>query len=196
MKEKILSELKKKYSGQATAKLLETIAERLVSKVAEEKDIEGVVNELENGAITFKDVQGEGDRRAADYIETNKKLQAELEAAKKPVEKKEEQKPDDEVTKKLDEMLAKIENLEKEKQSKSKKEAIAAKLKEKGIPDFYLDGLNIDSVTEEDAVNSCEKLHEKAKEEYGNKDNNSRPLVPDKSPKTIEADIKRLADKF
>jgi hypothetical protein len=69
MKEKILAQLVSKYAG-VSKKFLGLWADKLVPKVTEETQIEGVVNELENLPITIPDLaaewQREGDTRVTE----------------------------------------------------------------------------------------------------------------------------------
>lgn len=66
MKEKILAQLVQKYAG-VSKKFLGLWAERLTTKVTEENQIEGAVNELDNLPISITDLaaewQKEGDAR-------------------------------------------------------------------------------------------------------------------------------------
>jgi hypothetical protein len=69
MKEKILAQLKQKFTGVSTV-LLGLYADSIAAKITTETEIEGAISELENLPISIPDqnkfYQTEGDRRAAE----------------------------------------------------------------------------------------------------------------------------------
>lgn len=153
MKEKLIAELKQKYTGQLTSKFIETLAERLIVKVEKEEDIEGVISELDNSPIRVQDLQVEGDRRATDL----KKKIEELEARMKPNEPQDppEQEPNEpnidfeERFKEYDKRLARREAMIE----------LREKAKEAKIPSVLISDVQIDSPEQVDEV--LEGLREK-----------------------------------
>lgn len=76
MKEKILAELKKKYSGLSN-ELLGLIADKLAVKITTDEQIRGGIDELENLPISLPDyatfLQKEGDRRVSTATQTHER---------------------------------------------------------------------------------------------------------------------------
>lgn len=162
MREKIIAELEKKYTGRLSKKLIDEIAERLSTKVKDEQEIEGVIkSELEESTIKISDLQSEGDRRATELqtkftrtkseIEAEKaKIKDELEELKNkaPGPKKDNDKDDDRV-KQLEDRLLAFEQKEKEREVRGELETRA---KAKKIPSALVKRVKIESVDEIDNV--------------------------------------------
>ena len=164
MKEKILSELTKKYTGQASKKYLENLAERLAEKIEKEEDIQGVIDELEASPVKIGDLQTEGDRRVAE-------LKKELEALKKkpeppspdPVDKLKNLNTEgtsQEVLRELESLKKEIAQERKERQRQAARAALMERIKDKQIPKALIDDATVDSVDEVDQA--VERLTEKA----------------------------------
>jgi hypothetical protein len=98
MKEKILAELKKEFSGQSL-RLLGLIADKLSKTVTEESAIEGAIAELEKSPIPISDLgkilQQEGDARVTD---AKKKWDLEHPAKGKTDNEEEEEEEEEEET--------------------------------------------------------------------------------------------------
>jgi len=164
MKDKILTELKKKYSGQLTTKFMESLAERLAEKVTKEEEIQGVIDELEKSPIKITDLQAEGDRRATELQKTTQELQDEIKALKEEKadppsddKKKGDQKDYDQEIKALQKKLEGLEKLNKQRDARA---TLKERAKEKKIPSVLYEELKVDSVDEVD--NIVTKLEEKA----------------------------------
>ena len=158
MKEIILAELRKKYDGQATLKFLESLAERLAGSVKEEKDIQGVIDELEKSPITIGDLQAEGDRRATElqtkFTKTKSEIEAEKQAIKDELDKLKVKPPgpddrDDERVKKLEDRLIAFEQKEKEREVRA---VLEERAKAKKIPSQLYKRVQIKSVDEVDSI--------------------------------------------
>jgi hypothetical protein len=163
MKEKLLAELKKKYTGQLTVKYMEALAERLEPKVKDEKDIEGVINELENLPIKITDLQAEGDRRATDEQKRAQaqaaQLQTQIDELKKA--KIDEPRPTgggayDLQINELKKQLTDLQHFTKKQTATSMLREVAGKKK---IMSSLLEGVEIDDVSKVDEV--IEKLEAK-----------------------------------
>jgi hypothetical protein len=170
MKEKILAELKKKYAGQLTVKFMEGLAERLEPKVKEEKDIEGVISELDNLPIKITDLQAEGDRRAS-AEQLRAKEQAE--ALQKKIEELNQKKVDDPKGTGAGTDL-KIQALEKqvnELLNQTKKQAATSKLREiagtKKIMPSLLSDIEIEDESKiDEVINKLEAKQNQIRQEF------------------------------
>ena len=198
MKEKILSELTKKYTGQASKKYLENLAERLAETIEKEEDIQGVIDELEASPVKIGDLQTEGDRRVAE-------LKKELEALKKKPEPPSPD-PDDklknlntegtsqEVLRELESLKKEIAQERKERQRQAARAALMERIKDKQIPKALIDDATVDSVDDVDLA--VERLTEKAdaiRKELGTP-SQEPPRKGDHlttSAKQVEEDIKK-----
>lgn len=163
MKDKILAELKAKFSGQLTSKFMESLSERLAIKVTKEEDIQGVISELENSPIKITDLQVEGDRRATELQKRNKELQDEINAlkTKTPKTTAEPQTQDaPEWVKELQSLKSELDSLKKVDQQRQARAALVERAKEKKIPSLLVDGVTVDSIDDVDEIVS--KLEEKA----------------------------------
>ena len=163
MKDKILAELKAKYSGQLTSKFMESLSERLATKVTKEEDIQGVISELENSPIKITDLQTEGDRRATELQKRNKELQDEINALKvrtpePPAEPPKPGAPD--WAKDLQSLRSELDSMKKADQQRQARAALVERAKEKKIPSLLVDGVMVDSIDEVNEIVS--KLEEKA----------------------------------
>jgi len=156
MKEKIITELKKKHSGQLTAKFMESLAERLSAKVEKEEDIQGVIDELDNSPIKLTDLQAEGDRRATELQKKIDELQGQtkMQPIKDTV--------DDTVIGQLKKFSEKLEQLERDNKKEKARSALLQRLKEKDIPAVLLENVTVDAVEQVDEV--VEKLERQATE--------------------------------
>ncbi|WP_343302855.1 hypothetical protein AAHN97_15015 [Chitinophaga niabensis] len=168
LKEKILAELKKKYSGLSN-EFLGFLAEKMAVKTTEESQIEGAISELEKSPISVTDLaaefQKEGDRRATGA--SNKK-EAELKEKYNLVEKKAEPpkpptppnpEPGKEGNTEIAELKTMVLELSKtlaEKDAKATKDSLFAKLKgknpEKKIPDMFFEGKVVEKEEDIDKV--------------------------------------------
>lgn len=144
MKEKLLAELKKKYTGQLTTKFMDSLAERLAAKVEKEEDIEGVISELDNSPIRVQDLQVEGDRRTS---EMQAKIREMEEKLTKP-----EPKPETKPETPANAIEAKFAELEKKINQREARLALMERAKEKNIPSVLLSGVNIESADRVDEV--------------------------------------------
>lgn len=154
MKEKILAELKKKFSGLSN-EFLAFLADKLVPKVTEESQIEGAITELNNSPIPVTDLaaefQREGDRRAtgaAQKRETELKEKYDFSEKKKAEDKPVDTKPNEggsnsELAEVKAQLAVLTEKLTKQEQQNSR-EGLLGKLKakvaekNKSIPDSFL----------------------------------------------------------
>ncbi len=162
MREKIIAELKKKYSGQLTIKFIEVLADRLLPEITDESKIEEVINaRLETGVVKPIDLQTEGDRRTAEAVQKEKTLQAEIDRLKKAGKPTEEPpKPDDDAgddkddatLKVIKEMQKEIKLLRAEKQNEQVRGKFETKLKEKGIPVKFGKMIQVEKDEEVDAA--------------------------------------------
>lgn len=187
MKEKILAELKKKYTGQLTVKFMESLSERLADKVTKEEEIQGVIDELENSPIKITDLQSEGDRRASELQKTTKELQDEIKALK---EKKDEPpktnngepvKPDyDSEIKTLKQKLEGLEKLDKQREARA---ALKERAKEKKIPNVLIESIQVDSIDKVDEiVSEMEKKASTLRQELINQDLGGEPPKKSSGP--------------
>jgi len=158
MKEKILTELKKKYTGQLTTNYMESLSERLADKVTKEEDIQTVIADLENSPIKITDLQSEGDRRATELQNKLKTLQDEL-TSLKDAPKTDPPKPDD-VSTQLQAIKSELENFKKTEKQREARATLQERAKEKNIPKLLLDDVNVDSIDQIDDI--VLKLEEKA----------------------------------
>ncbi len=139
MKEKLLAELKKKFAGQATAKFLEQLSERLIGKVVKDEDVEVVINELENSPISIADLQSEGDRRVTEaQVKWRKPNDPPTPDPPKP------DPTETALEAQLKKLSEKLERLEKQEVSKSFHERLTAKMKEAKIPEGLAQGVSSD----------------------------------------------------
>ncbi len=203
MKEKILLELNKKYSGQATSKFLESLAERLAEKVEKESDIEGVINELENSPIRIGDLQSEGDRRAMELQTKFTKTKADIEAEKAEIKAELEglkkkspgpAKDDDKITE-LENRLAAFEQKEIEREIRN---TLSERAKAKNIPPALYKNISIKSVDEVDGiVADLEKEAQEIKQAWINEGVVGKaPSKPDGKPgdnEQIKSDIETFS---
>lgn len=147
MKEKILAQLVTKFPG-VSKKFLGLWAEKLLPKVTEETEIQGIVDELDNLPVSITDLaaefQKEGDRRATEAV--NKKPKED------PKPKEETKTDDDETPKWAKALFEKVERLEKEKVTQSARAKFEDKLKEKKIPLSFAKQFSIESEDQLDNV--------------------------------------------
>ena len=195
MKNELLSELKKKYAGQATTKYLESLADRLAEKVKEEKDIEGVLSELEASPVKIGDLQVEGDRRVAEMKAKQKELEDKIAEMSKKPEPKTDPKPDDRYA----ELEAKLSEVEKRAKQQEARAVFMEKIKDRKIPGALLSDVTIGSVDEVDGI--IEGLEAKAtalKKELGIEGFEGKPpRRGDQEPNRtqIEEDLKKYKPK-
>jgi hypothetical protein len=159
MKEKILAELKKKYTGQLTMKFMESLAERLAVTITDEKDIEGEISKLDGLAIKITDIQAEGDRRAGELQTKLKELQDELKVLK---EKPKPEIKDDNVKSEIDAIKSELENFRKFNKQQQARALFIERAKEKKIPKLLYDGIEIDELEKVDEV--VKSLEDKSNE--------------------------------
>lgn len=214
MRNKILAELEKKFSG-LSKKLLGLIADKLAKKVTEESGIEQAITDYDN-AVSITDLatdfQKEGDRRVTDakkeWDKTNpkkpEKTEEEEEEEETPTPKpKAKKKNSDEPPAWAKGLIETVTSLQKEKTEVTIKSRVAAKLKDKVPEKFYSkwalpekeDGLD-DFIKEieddwneikQDGVNT--ELGKSSKPEGGGETSTVKPTGKE------EADIKAWADK-
>lgn len=153
MKDKLVAELKKKYTGQLTSKFIESLAERLSEKVEKEEDIEGVISELEQSPIRVQDLQVEGDRRATDLKKQVEELQEKLKQPPSPPKTD----PPRTDTSELEQKLADLERKWSQREARS---ALLEKAKEKRIPQVLLANVQVDDPAKVDEV--LERLEEQS----------------------------------
>lgn len=153
MKDKLVAELKKKYTGQLTSKFIESLAERLSEKVEKEEDIEGVISELEQSPIRVQDLQVEGDRRATDLKKQVEELQEKLKQPPSPPKAD----PPRTDTSDLEQKLADLERKWNQREARS---ALLEKAKEKRIPQVLLANVQVDDPAKVDEV--LERLEEQS----------------------------------
>lgn len=177
LKAQILAKLKVKFPGLPEA-FLGFVAEKLSAKVTEEGQIEGAIDELNNGAISLTDqasfFQAESDRRVT---EAKKKWEEKKPAnnpsnPKKKKDKDDEEDEDDDLTENqrlLKELQAKIEAFEKSQQSKSLTEQLHQKLKDKNIPLTFAKGRLPENAESLDSlVTEIETDYNEVKQEFTN----------------------------
>ncbi len=133
MKQKLLAQLITKYPG-VSKKFLGFWADKLLPKVTEESQIQGVVDELENLPVSITDLaaeyQSEGDRRVTEA----KKENPPKPDPGKTDDPKPDPKPDDTATL-LKTLLQEVQTLKADKVQSSMKTKAAEQLK--GIPASY-----------------------------------------------------------
>jgi hypothetical protein len=143
MREKILAKLTEKFAG-LPKNFLGLWADKLATKVTEESQIEGVVNELDKLPVTLQELaaelQKEGDRRVAEAKKPQPKTP---EPAKKGDEGSNQQPPADDTPAWAKALMEEVKTLKTEKQQQT----IQAKLNEKlkGVPPVFFKGRVPDS---------------------------------------------------
>lgn len=142
LKAKILVELKKKHPGLPES-FLGFVADKLAAKVTEESQIEGAIDELNNGAISLTDqaafFQSESDRRVTEakkkWEEKTPGKQNQNKGKKKADDDDDED--DDDLTeqqRQMRELQEKVAAFERKQNEQSLTEKLHQKLKEKNIP--------------------------------------------------------------
>lgn len=138
LRTQILAKLKQKFPGLPN-EFLGFVADKLAAKTTEESQIEGAIDELNNGAISLTEqaqfFQSEADRRVT---EAKKKFETEKKPEPKPAGKDPE--PEDETKKQLRELSEKLEQMQKQQTSQSLTEKLHLKLQEKKIPATFAKG--------------------------------------------------------
>lgn len=179
LKAQVLAKLKAKFPGLPEA-FLGFVADKVSAKVTEESQIEGVIDELNNGAISLTDqaafFQAESDRRVT---EAKKKWEEKKPGSTNPNPKKKKGKEDDEdeedddalteQQRQLKELQAKVEAFERSQQTKSLTEQLHQKLKEKNIPLTFAKGRlpeNADAL--DSLVTEIETDYNEVKQEFTN----------------------------
>ena len=150
MKEKILAFLKGKLSGVSTT-FLDGVAESYSKTITEEAQIETVISDGVISSLKFSAqfAQTEGDKRATEASNTalkNFRDKHKLDENGKPIETP-APKPDDKnvpewakgLMEKVDKVVTTQESITKSQTSAQTLETVKAKLKEKGVPDEFLD---------------------------------------------------------
>lgn len=202
-KAKILAQLQAKYPGVAKA-VLELVADKLAQTVTEETAIEGAITELEKLPIGIKEygdlLQKEGDRRVT---EAQKKFKSEKEKddpnppnpGADPKDK-----GDDSLKKMLEQLTAKIDNLEKKSSQQTLTEQLNKRLTEKKIPLQFVKGRTIESEDQLDTIEQeIEADYAAVKQELVNQGFVETPKPGgggkggDPSKASVEADIKAWA---
>lgn len=177
MKEKILTELKKKYSGQLTVKFMESLADRLAINVKDEKEIEGALSELDKSHIKITDLQAEGDRRATELQNQIQLLQGELTKLKE-VKPPEPGKPDESggfltELKTLKQELEDFKKLDRQREARAK---LTERAKEKKIPSMLIETAQIESLDQlETVLSSLEEKSTALRQEFKNSELKSNP---------------------
>lgn len=178
LKAQVLAKLKAKFPGLPEA-FLGFVADKVAAKVTEESQIEGVIDELNNGAISLTDqaafFQAESDRRVT---EAKKKWEEKKPGGNPPKGKKgkkedeEDEEDDDALTeqeRQLKELKAKVEAFERSQQTKSLTEQLHQKLKEKNIPLTFAKGrLPENAEALESLVTEIETDYNEVKQEFTN----------------------------
>lgn len=171
MKDQILAELKKKYTGQLTSKFMGSLAERLAEKVEKEEDIEGAVSELESSVVKIGDIQTEGDRRVSELTARIKEYEGKLkELEDKPPAAQTSQ--DKEDISNLEGMIKSLQNKFDQKEKEALRDKARATLLErvadKRIPKVLLDKVDVNSPDEVDeAIEKLEEDHKALRKEMG-----------------------------
>lgn len=143
LKAQILAKLKSKFPGLSN-EFLGFVADKLSGKITEESQIEGAIDELNNGTISLTDqaafFQSESDRRVSDAKkkwEQDKNQKPPKAGTKKPKSGEDEDEDGDDPDSTLAQLKAlqeKIEAFESKQKHQSLTEKLHQKLKEKGIP--------------------------------------------------------------
>ncbi len=171
MKEKILAELKKKYTGQLTSKFMTSLAERLAEKVEKEEDIEGAIGELESSVVKVGDIQTEGDRRVTELNAKLKEYEQRMQEieAKPPQVKTTQDKVDiSHLEAMVKELKDKFDAKEKEAQRDKARAMLLERVADKRIPKVLLDKVDVGSPDEVDeAIERLEADHKLLREEMG-----------------------------
>lgn len=218
MKEKILEQLMKKYSGVATKKFLSDLADRMSKKITQESEIEPAIQELENAPVTINDLQSEGDRRATELQQkidllTNKLNELEKSGGSGKGDQSgngdanggsTEKKPGgstevDELQKKIELLMARLDKMESGKKISTIREQLDKKLNGKVPKAHYKNWQITDDSDVDKLATEIESNFTEVQQEITNSnvkpDNVMSGNIKQDSEK-VKADIEANADKF
>lgn len=196
MKEKILAELKKKYSGLSN-ELLGLIADRMALKITAEDQIQGGITELENSPISISDyanfLQREGDRRVSEATKTHERTLREKFEFKEKAEPGPMPTPgNDDVKKQLELLNKKLQDMEQKEQKQLLQDKFIKKLTEKKIPLAFARGRVVESEDQIDAiVSEAENDFNEVKQSAVNEGlaTNTLPIGSNGRKDDVDADI-------
>lgn len=160
MREKILAELKKKYSGLSN-ELLGLIADKLSVKITTDDQLQGGLAELDNSPIPVADyaafLQREGDRRVSLATQTHERtLREKFEFKEKtpapggPTPPKTEN--EDDLRTQMAALQRKLQDREAKEQRQELQNQFVQKLTEKKIPVAFARGRSFESAEQLDAA--------------------------------------------
>jgi DNA-binding FrmR family transcriptional regulator len=203
MREKILAQLKAKYSGVHKA-VLELLATKLAAKVTEESQIEGAISDFETTSpVSVTDyaqlLQTEGDRRVTEAL---KKEPAKPDPTKADPAKAEKVPAENDLAAQLAAIAAQLNELKKEKAQGTATDQVHKKLADKKIPLSYVKGRVIDPERDiDEQVTEIENDYTAFKQELVNQGLSlQEPPVggsggSNPTAKQVEADIAAWAQK-
>ncbi len=167
IKQKLVSELEAKYTGQLTKKLIEGLADRLSERVEKEEDIKGVIDELEKSPVRIADIQAESDRRATELTQRIKELEKQKVETKPAAPPEPTPTPQPTTTK--EEFMSRLDKIEKliEDNLKREQRAKAMDVFQKRveilkIPRALYEGVQVDTIDQVD--DNVKQLEERYKE--------------------------------
>lgn len=156
MKEKILIELKKKYSGLSN-ELLGHIATSMATKVTADDQIQGAIDELDKMPISIPDyaafLQKDGDKRVSEATRTHEQtLRSKYDFKEKGSGHANDDAKDDVIKTQLATLLKKIDELEKKGEQQALHTEFMSKLSKRKIPAAFAKGRTVESAEQIDSL--------------------------------------------